>query len=155
PKFKSYTTAHGLSHGDFSSLAEDSAGNLWIGASGGAMKLARNGFITYTEAGGSSLIVSSIFETRSGELCFTAKDQSKRFLIRYDEKGLSIVRPNFPKSITYFGLGSIQIAFQDHLEEWWMATGQGLCRFPKVNRIEQLARTRPKAVYTTKDGLVA
>jgi signal transduction histidine kinase/streptogramin lyase len=65
------------------------------------------------------------------------------------------VRPNFPKSITYFGWGWNQIAFQDHLGEWWIATGQGLCRFPKVNRMEQLARTRPKAVYTTKDGLIA
>ncbi len=158
PKFRSYTTAHGVSDLDLTSLAEDSAGNLWIGGSGGAMKLARNGFITYTVATGarSPLRVSSIFEGGSGELYFIGRDQSdKRGLIRYDEKGLSIIRPNFPKHITYFGWGWNQIAFQDHLGEWWIATGQGLCRFPKVNRIEQLARTRPKAVYTTKDGLIA
>jgi signal transduction histidine kinase/ligand-binding sensor domain-containing protein len=160
-KFKSYATAHGLSHlglSGLTSLAEDSAGNLWIGTSGGGvMKLVRNGFITYTEAAGarSPFDVGSIFESGSGELYFTGWDQSaKRCLIRHDEKGLSIIRPNFPKHITNFADVWNQVGFQDHLGEWWIATGQGLCRFPKVSRVEQLAHTRPKAVYTTKDGLI-
>jgi signal transduction histidine kinase len=46
-----------------------------------------------------------------------------------------------------------QSSFQDHTGEWWVPTTQGLYRFPKVDRIEQLAGTRPVAVYTTRDGL--
>ena len=34
-----------------------------------------------------------------------------------------------------------------------MATGQGLIRYPKVTRIEELAHTPPRAIYTSKDGL--
>ena len=34
-----------------------------------------------------------------------------------------------------------------------MATAHGLCRFPHVARFEQLQYTRPKAIYTMRDGL--
>jgi ligand-binding sensor domain-containing protein len=37
--------------------------------------------------------------------------------------------------------------------EWWIPGGAGLYRFPKVEHVEQLARVRPKAIYTTRDGL--
>lgn len=158
PKFRSYARAHGLDHLALMSLAEDRAGNLWIGATGGAMKLARKGFITYTEVGGRTpLNVLSIFETGSGELCFMAVIPDENpFLIRYGEKSLSVIQPNFPKHITNFGNpGWNQYGLQDRAGEWWIPTGQGLCRFPKVSRVEQLAYTRPKAVYTTKNGLIA
>ncbi len=42
---------------------------------------------------------------------------------------------------------------EDHNGEWWLATREGLYRFPKVNRLEELGRVRPLAVYTTRDGL--
>lgn len=156
-KFRSYTTAHGLTHTDLSALAEDSAGNLWIGASNGAMKLARNGFITYSKASGlDAHDVASIFENRAGELCILARDKAAKMLLnRFDEKGLLTVRPNFPKHITNFGWGWNQYGLQDRAGDWWIPTAEGLCRFPQVSRVEQLARTRPKAVYTTRDGLIA
>jgi ligand-binding sensor domain-containing protein/signal transduction histidine kinase len=156
-KFRSYTTAQGLNHTDLSSLADDSAGNLWIGASNGAMKLARNGFITHSKASGlDAYDVACIFETRAGELCVLARDQSARMLLnRFDERGLLTVRPDFPKQITNSGWGWNQYGLQDHEGEWWIPTGKGLCRFPGVSRAEQLAYTRPKALYTTRDGLIA
>src|SRR5581483_8275915 len=42
---------------------------------------------------------------------------------------------------------------QDHLGEWWLASGEGLYRFPSVQKFEDLARVRPKALYTTREGL--
>ncbi|MGH9801052.1 MAG: ligand-binding sensor domain-containing protein, partial [Blastocatellia bacterium] len=42
---------------------------------------------------------------------------------------------------------------QAHDGEWWIATGEGLFRFPAVKRIEDLATVQPKAAYFEKDGL--
>lgn len=64
------------------------------------------------------------------------------------------VRLNLPPRITDSTWGASRYALRDHAGEWWVATSEGLYRFPKVERIEQLSRARPLAVYTTRDGLV-
>lgn len=155
---RTYTTAHGLSDNEIGALAEDREGNLWIGTTyGGAMKLARSGFVTYLKADSfDDTNVSSLVEDRAGELCvFTKNSSGQLFIYRFDGRRFIAARPDFPKRITYFGWGWNQIGFQDRTGEWWIATGQGLCRFPKVSHVEQLAHTPPKAIYTTRDGLIA
>ncbi len=156
PRFQSYAPQQGLSQIDLTSLAEDTAGNLWIGATSGAMKLARNGFVTHTNAEGNQFGVGGIFETKTGELCFITQfiDASRFAVIRYDTKRLSVVRPSFPKTITNFGFGWNQIGLQDREGDYWFATGQGLWRFPGGNSVEQLAHAAPKGVYTSKNGLM-
>ncbi|HTM24670.1 MAG TPA: two-component regulator propeller domain-containing protein [Vicinamibacterales bacterium] len=151
--FRTYSRSQGLNYLDLMSLAEDSAGNVWIGATGGAMKLTRNGFVTYTETGG----LLSIFAGDAGELYFVGeRPDTTPFLIRYGEKSLSTVQPNFHPLIRPRGdLGWNQYGLQDRAGEWWLPTGQGLYRFPRVRRFEQLADTPPRAIYTSKDGLVA
>jgi ligand-binding sensor domain-containing protein/two-component sensor histidine kinase len=153
-KFRSYTSAHGLSQGLISALTEDRDGNLWIGSeNGGAMKMARNGFTSYSHADGlGSAEVASIVEDQAGALYAISAHQV--FISRFDGQRFVPVQPDLPKRITYFGWGWNQITFQDHTGEWWVATGQGLCRFPRVSRVEQLAHTRPKAVYTRRNGLI-
>ena len=43
---------------------------------------------------------------------------------------------------------------RDHTGEFWATTdGLGVFRFPKVNDISRLAQTKPKAIYTTANGL--
>lgn len=151
PTFRTYTTANRLTKPVIQSLAEDGEGNIWVGTGGsGAMKLARNGFTTYNKSDGLiSDDISSIFENRAGEICvFTSS-----YIHRFDGSRFTAIRPNYPEAITYFGWGWNQLGFQDHSGEWWVPTGQGLCRFPRVSKVEQLARARPKAVYTTRDGL--
>jgi signal transduction histidine kinase/ligand-binding sensor domain-containing protein len=156
-RFQTYGAAHGLRYLDLTSLMEDAAGNLWISATGGAMKLAQNGFVTYSEIEEIKTFgVGDIVETASGELCVISGAQGQPlFILTYSEKGLSIVHPNFPKTIRHFGWGWNQIALVDRTGEWWIATGEGLCRFPRVKRVEQLALTPPKAVYTRKNGLIS
>ena len=153
-EFRNYTTANGLSSQFVLAFAEDRDGNLWLGTdSGGAMKLARSGFTNYTEADGLAAAgVDSILENRAGEICVISSG-TKHFVNRFDGRRFTAIWPDFPKQISYFGWGSNQVAFQDHTGEWWMPTGQGLVRFPAVARVEQLAHTQPKAVYTTRDGL--
>jgi ligand-binding sensor domain-containing protein/signal transduction histidine kinase len=152
-KFRTYTTAHGLSDRAIQALAEDRDGDLWIGTeSGGAMKLVRNGFTTFSEVDGLGYNrVSAIYQNQVGELCV---DDSRHFINRFDGNRFTAIRPNFPGSITYFGWGWYQWVLQDHAGEWWVPTGQGLCRFPRVNGVEDLAHTRLKALYTTRDGLI-
>ncbi len=153
-QFRLYTTANGLSSHYVMGVSEDRDGNLWIGTdSGGAMKLVRSSFTTYTEADGLAAAgADSVFENRSGELIVISSG-GKHFINRFDGRRFTSVCPDFPKEITSFGWGYNQVTLQDRAGEWWVPTSQGLLRFPAVARVAQLARTPPKAVYTTRDGL--
>src|SRR5215470_16723551 len=65
------------------------------------------------------------------------------------------VRLNLPPRITNEMWRTFREIIRDHAGEWWVATTEGLYRFPAVERIEQLSSARPKAVYTAHDGLVS
>ncbi len=134
-------------------LAEDSDGNLWVGTDNGAAKLARSGFATFTEADGlASQAVYSVFEDRAGELCVVNVDDGI-IVNRLVGQKFVPTRIHTPKQITYFGWGSGQLSLQDREGEWWVPTGQGLCRFPRLSRAEQLGWANAKTVYTTANGL--
>ncbi|MEK6304354.1 MAG: two-component regulator propeller domain-containing protein, partial [Acidobacteriota bacterium] len=152
--FQSYTTANGLSEKMIGALGEDRDGNLWIGTeSSGAMKLAVNGFTTYLEGDGlGHTRIGSIFENRAGELCAVSGDVSNEFINRFDRRDFAPVRLTLPRG-TLPGWGWYQTMFESRTGEWWMGTGLGLVRYPKVTKLEQLTTARPKAVYTTRDGL--
>ncbi|HEV8266626.1 MAG TPA: ATP-binding protein, partial [Thermoanaerobaculia bacterium] len=42
---------------------------------------------------------------------------------------------------------------RDHEDGWWFASNEGLYRFGKITRLEELPRATPIARYTKKDGL--
>ena len=149
--FRTFTTEHGLNQNLIVALAEDRAGNLWAGTNNGAMKIPQGGFTTYTEADGLGHdFICSIFESPAGEL-YTITGE--RRINRLDGRRFTAVRPNLPRHISDSSWRAYQSIIQDHMGEWWVATPAGLYRFPKVTRIEQLARARPKALYTTREGL--
>ena len=146
----------GLSKLFVQTLAEDRDGNLWIGTDNGALKLARNGFTTYTQADGlGESRISSLFESRAGELGVMTILPSRQPISWFEGKRFSALRPKLPPGLTDFGWGWNQLTLQDQAGEWWLPTGQGLVRYPKVERIGDLATTPPKAIYTTKDGFVS
>ncbi len=157
-KLKSYTTEHGLSSNSITALAEDKEGNLWIGSSSGAMKMARNGLTTYGEADGLRVPrIGAIFEGQEGQLyALTTKSQppAKPVINQFDGKRFTAALPNLPDNVPP-SWGWYQITFQDSAGEWWVPTAKGLFRYPKVRDIKQLARARPRAIYTRKDGLSA
>jgi ligand-binding sensor domain-containing protein len=153
-QISSFTTRNGLTDLDVWAIAQDREGNLWL-ASNGALKLAREGFTTYREDDGlASSAISSIFADQKGQVCTISSGITKKFINHFDGKRFSAVAPNLPGQINYAGWGWNQITFQDHTGEWWVTTGEGLVRFPKVSRIEQLAHTPPKAVYHTLGDMV-
>ena len=119
--------------------------------SGGAMKLAVNGFAAYLEGDGlGHSRIGSIFEDRIGELCVT----TFTFINSFDSGRFAAVPLALPKGITRWSWGWYQNMLQDRAGEWWVSTGEGLVRYPKLTRLEQLTRARPKAIYTTRDGLM-
>lgn len=153
---RNYTTDHGLSSNSIRAMAEDRDGNLWMGSESGAMKMARNGLTTYGEADGLDVPrIAAIFEGQEGQLytlTVTKQPLVKPVINRLDGKRFTAAVPNLPDNVPN-SWGWYQITFQDSAGEWWVPTAKGLFRYPKVRDVEQLARARPKAVYTRKDGL--
>jgi ligand-binding sensor domain-containing protein/signal transduction histidine kinase len=150
-RFRTYATAHGLT-GRINALAEDRDGNVWVGTqTSGAIKISSSGLLSYRETDGlGNTEIISIFENKAGELHVIS---SKWMINRFDGEKFTAIRPNLPQRIIDSSLGRRWAIIQDHLEEWWVATGEGLYRFPSVRRLEDLAHTAPRAVYTTRDGL--
>jgi ligand-binding sensor domain-containing protein/signal transduction histidine kinase len=149
-RFRNYRAAQGLSN-KIEALAEDRDGNLWVGTqASGAMKIARSGLLSYGEMDGlGNPEIVSIFESRASELIVIS---SKWTVNRFDGERFVAARLNLPQKILDSSSGR-WVIIQDHTGEWWAATNQGLYRFPNVNRIEDLARVRPVAAYTTREGL--
>lgn len=150
--FRSYTMAQGLSSRAVWREVEDRDGNLWLASGTGAMKISWSGFTTFGRVDGlSNTMVTSVFENQRGELCVTS-DEGEPFINHFDGQRFNGVKLQVPRKIKGFGWGSNQITFQDHTGEWWAPTYYGLYRFPRVASVDQLAHTRPKAVYNQQHG---
>jgi ligand-binding sensor domain-containing protein/signal transduction histidine kinase len=140
-----------LSRESIVALAEDAGGNIWFAtASSGAGRIARNGFVSFAGSDGiKSKSVTSIMTGADGEIYILPE---QRTISRFNGKGFDSVQP-LEMMLQSWGKG--QISFQDHLGEWWIAGTQGLQRYPKVGKFEDLAHTAPYRTYTTSDGLFA
>jgi PAS domain S-box-containing protein len=151
-RFTSYNTDKGLSNNVITSLDEDHAGNLWIGTySNGAMKLSRNGFLTFVDpARLNQMWTNSIFEDSSGNFYAVTY---RYFVNRLENDNFVAQQPGIPDLAKNVGWGWHHGMLQDHLGEWWVNTLIGLYRFPRVKRIEELAKLSPKAFYSSKNGL--
>src|SRR5262249_35029180 len=97
--------------------------------------------------------VASIFENQGRELCVLGGASPNIAISRFEGRRFASVPLTLPHGMSYWGWGWYQIMFQDHYDEWWMSTGQRLVRYPRLTSLEQLAHSRPKAIYTTREGL--
>lgn len=151
--FRHYTTARGLPDDYIRSLAEDSAGNLWIGTyTAGVAKLSRYGFVSFREDDAlRRRFVRSLFENQAGQICLTDAPATVYY---FDGQIFSFIRFNVPeKSLHAPTWRSFNFVFQDRAGEWWVPTGEGLYRFARTERMQQLAQTRARTVYKIADGL--
>jgi ligand-binding sensor domain-containing protein/two-component sensor histidine kinase len=143
--FENYTAANGLGGGQVQALAEDRAGNLWLG-SAGANRIAKGGFSAYgTQDGLDSVHVVSVGEDRNGGLFAVTESPRGKLVNRYDGHRFHPVRPNIPREITDWGWGSNQITLQDRAGQWWVPTSQGVFRFPAFST--HPAGSPPLSVY--------
>ncbi len=151
--FKSYTPSDGLTDDMIIDLTEDRDGNLWVGtASRGAMKIATHGFIAYDDSDGvSHALVGSIFEDPTGELYAVG---NRPIINRLDGRRFSAIYPVLPETVTETLDRWYYSAIRDRAGEWWVGTREGLYRFAKTDSVDQITDLQPKAIYTTRNGLV-
>ena len=170
-RFHGYTQKNGLLYYGLNTLTPDPDGNLWLGSDVGAMKLSRDGFVSYGEQDG-LLTVSAVFQDRAGGVCFRAAVFGNELASAFEGATSNLLRPvehyhtrygffdgqRFtwfrPDAITnvYIGWVGENVTLQARNGEWWLGTGAGLYRFPPSD-FAPLARASPLAAYTTKDGL--
>lgn len=139
----------GLPGGDVASVAEDRSGGLWVGFSNnGAVRLAREGAATYTFGGGRPWVRGFYPDPPGGFVAATGP----MLLWRFD--GADFSPPVAPRTLSTVNTswGESQIFLRDHLGEWWLPSADGLFRYPAVRRLQDLARTPPKAVYRSTEG---
>jgi signal transduction histidine kinase/ligand-binding sensor domain-containing protein len=130
--------------------AEDSEGNLWLATqAAGLIRMARGGFMTFRESDGPGPSVSSVFDSRAGDL--VAVSQGWR-VNRFDGERFHTVAVNIPAAARRAGWRGNQQTIEDHRGDWWFATGAGLVRFSGIRTLDDLATALP-TIYTTKDGL--
>ncbi|HEY2737961.1 MAG TPA: two-component regulator propeller domain-containing protein, partial [Thermoanaerobaculia bacterium] len=132
----SWDTSNGLPEPAVTAIAEDRAGNLWLGtASSGALRLARRGFAGFTARDGlADARVNTLFTGNDGSLYARSGDtlDGSLFLQRFDGARFKSLRPRLPKGVGTMGWGERQTVLQSRTGEWWLTTGQGLVRYPAV-----------------------
>jgi ligand-binding sensor domain-containing protein len=175
PTFRAWSRKNGLTFAEVTALEEDAAGNLWLGTNAtGAMRLARNGLVTYDEADG-LVGVDALFEDAAGTLCLrgvrTVSERSRpasraplpppaadatiigaQAFGCFEGTRLTWFEPEAPFEFGWAGQGMTMRAPND---EWWIGGGNGVYRFPPLSRFTALAHARPATILTVRDGLKA
>jgi signal transduction histidine kinase/ligand-binding sensor domain-containing protein len=149
-----YTVEDGLPSPDIIALLEDAQGDLWGTTDGaGVFRILESGFVSYsTKDGLGSARIASVLEDRAGRVLVQTSWGSGANILVKEGDGFKLIPIRHPSSITYFGWGWNQYIVPAHDGEWWVSTGQGLLRFPKLARDEDLSRTTPK-VYDARSPL--
>ncbi|HWD00687.1 MAG TPA: ATP-binding protein [Candidatus Sulfopaludibacter sp.] len=140
------TTDDGLPSPDLTGLVEDGQGSLWVSTDGaGIFRLAASGFTMYSTADGlGNSRIASIFSDREGRLGLTISwGKSIDLRVLNGDRFVTVPLPH-PASLTYFGWAWSQLVAPAKDGAWWVATGMGVLRYPKVARAEDLEHTTPQ-----------
>jgi signal transduction histidine kinase/ligand-binding sensor domain-containing protein len=142
-----HTEAEGLPN-VMTHLAEDTAGNLWIGGHSALVRLDRRGLTTFGQAdGANSSRFFAINEDADGTLFVAGRDYS---INRFDGQKFQTLRPPLPKAPTVW---TSRYAFLASTGDWWILTSEKLYRFSGITDFSQLGTRQPTKTYTTDDGL--
>lgn len=148
-----YTVANGLRDETANALVEDVAGNLWLATDlGGALRWVRAGLTTYdTPDGLGHTSVTDLFLGRDGALL--AVGQIGGWISRFDGRRFAAVRPGLPPESLYRLERQPTHLAQGSDGVWWLATREGLYRFPATDTLGELARRAPDRRFGAGDGL--
>lgn len=142
--FHFYDSSQGLPLG-MGPMAEDAAGNLWIGSRTGAARLDRKGLTSYgVNDGLNSPALFAINEGPDGGLYFA---NGNFFLSRFDGKRFQTSHPRVASDAQ--ALWTSRYAFLSSANEWWILTSDKLYRFAATNL------QNPLAIYDSSHGLAA
>jgi ligand-binding sensor domain-containing protein/signal transduction histidine kinase len=130
-RFRTYDERHGLTDREVYALAEDPAGNLWIGTRrGGLMRLSRTGFETFDKADGLAFSgTDALVRTASGYVCVAGITDPRRIIRCPDGRGFRDIILRLPPDLHASSHGTESSTLQDHLGAWWVSTGQEVVRF--------------------------
>ncbi|MBL8292892.1 MAG: hypothetical protein JNN08_13695 [Bryobacterales bacterium] len=130
-RFRTYDERHGLTDREVYALAEDPAGNLWIGTRrGGLMRLSRTGFETFDKADGLAFSgTDALVRTASGDICVAGLSDPRRMIRCPDGRGFRDITLRLPPDLQAPFHGTESSTLQDHLGAWWISTGRGVVRF--------------------------
>ncbi len=155
PQFITYAHAEGLSDTQVLSLCEDDVGNIWAGTeSGGVIKIARSGILSYGASDGlKNPRVNAFIEDKAGRFFVFTPDGHNVILNRLAGRGFEETRIPLPEGVT-ITWGWYQATIEDHAGDWWVPTVQGLRRYAAPARDDgALAGLALRRVYTEHDGL--
>lgn len=144
PAFSTHGAAHGVPPSGVTSFAEDTAGNLWMGTDGGgAVKLARSAFLTYTaEDGLAGTRIDAIFEAE-GKMCVVSRGgDDEVYINEFDGSRFKATRLRLPPGVAVPNWGArMQELAHDEKGNWWLGTSTGLLRYSGVAKLSDLGRT--------------
>jgi signal transduction histidine kinase/ligand-binding sensor domain-containing protein len=152
--FRMYTRRHGLTFDAPTKMAEDAAGNLWLATEiAGAMRLARNGFTTWSMDDGVVTGVTFV-EDQKGELYAIALARNPRAPTDYPwyrfgrvvESGFEWFKPPKP-----FEFGWGVAAIQTQKGEWWFTGSEVVFRYSAKPGLTETQDAKPARIYPTKD----
>jgi signal transduction histidine kinase/ligand-binding sensor domain-containing protein len=163
-RFRAYNRSHGLIHQEVTTAAEDAGGNLWIGTLSGAMKITRNGFVTFGRQDGLAG-ANVVFEDGTGELYVQAStfipnppvsltaagdERLGLYFGRFDGRRFEWFSAAAPFS---WGWVMEESVLRTRRGEWWLSTGSGLFRYAPLPSFSGITATGPLKIYGKADGL--
>lgn len=133
-------------------LGEDRAGNLWLGTSAhGAVRLARTGLVSFGARDGlADHRAWSVQEGASGAIYLASPGL---WAHRFADGKLEGIRVNLPGDGTGNEVRPTASPHRGPDGTWWFPTPEGIYRFPRVERLEELGRREPLGPWTAEDGL--
>jgi len=149
-----YTFADGLPSIATTEIVEDSQGNLWGATEGsGIYRIQKSGFTSYSSADGlgSARMAQFIEDSRGRLVVVTSWPQGPEVRVK-EGQVFRTVRIRHPADIQYFGWGWNQYVVAARDGSWWVPSGAGMLRFPKLERTEDLERVNP-VLYGTHSPL--
>ncbi|MGD2114980.1 MAG: histidine kinase, partial [Acidobacteriota bacterium] len=140
----------------FNTVFRDADDNLWLGGeTDGLLRIAAGGMVSFERADGlRGPHVVQILDSPPGELVVVTLGPDGYWLHVPGEDGR--FHPFRPRGLgaAWEGWAWNRWVVRDRAGEWWIpAEGDGLYRYPAVERAEDLAETEPIARYTIADGL--
>jgi ligand-binding sensor domain-containing protein/signal transduction histidine kinase len=164
-RLQAYNRGQGLSHQEVTTLAEDVSGNLWLGTWNGAMRIARNGFVTFAredglasgnevfdDVDGQVYVHAAIFA--AGRAGGKAAEPGEEHVVprfgRLDGRRFSWFMPGPPFGWGWVAEGSIM---RTRRGEWWLASGTGFARYPPLRTFSDITAARPIKTFTKEEGL--
>jgi ligand-binding sensor domain-containing protein/two-component sensor histidine kinase len=140
-----YSPADGLPTVGIAGMVEDAQGNLWGSTEGsGIFRIQESGFTSYSARDGlGSGRIAEIMEDSRGRLCVVPSWERGPEILVEDGGEFRRVPIRHPESIVYFGWGWNQFVVAARDGSWWVPTGSGILKYPRLERTESLARTTP------------